>query len=151
MPITQAASAAKLGWGAGLFRGALLTPTAFVQVAEVTRTGTPTQEREKVEVTHLASPNRKREYIPGMGDLAEMEAECNFRPDNATQDFSSGIIADYDGAVTRYWRVLITQFASEYSLTFTGYVASYGSIDITPDAAMKMPFKIQLSSDGVWA
>lgn len=151
MPITEAASAAKLGWGAGLFRGAIASATSFVQVAEVTRTGTPTQERERVEVTHLASPNAKREYIPGLGDLAEMEAECNFRPDDATQDFSSGIIADYDDSITRYWRVLIPQFAAEYSLTFTAYVGSYGSIDITPDAAMKMPFKLQLASDGVWA
>jgi len=153
MPITQTASNAQLGWGTGLFRGNLASLSAggFTQVAEVTRCGSPVQERERVERTHLASPGAKREYRAGLGDLGNMDAECNFRPDEASQDFTTGIIADYNGSVERWWQVLYTQFTLEYTLQFTAYVSSYGSVEATPEGLLKMPFALQMLSDPTWS
>ena len=129
MPITESASNAKLGWGTALFKGNLASGASggYIQIAEVTRCGSPQQERERVERTHLASPDMKREYTAGMGDLATMDAECNFRPDNSTQDWITGIIYDYTNSIERWWKVVYYQWEATtaiYTFEITAYVSS---------------------------
>ena len=123
----------------------------YETIAEVTQVGSPTQERSEVEATHMESPNPSREFIPGLGEVGEVSAQCNFRPDEATQNATTGIIADYIASTTRSYRIVYDQYAGDPTITFSAFVKSYGSIEATVDDRLTMPFVLRLTAAPVWS
>src|SRR6188474_1025710 len=88
------ASEANLGYLGLLEKGNGASPEAFTAIAECTDIPDFGAMSDLVEVTHLQSPNGSKEHISGMDDGIEIPVTCNLRLDHASQDPSTGLIAD---------------------------------------------------------
>lgn len=147
----MAVTGVKLGFGTLLRRETSPGSGTYETIAEVQQVGSPTQERSEVEATHMESPNTSREFIPGLGEVGEVNATSNFRPDDATQNATTGIIADYIASTTRSYRIVYDQYPGDPTITFSAFVKSYGSIEATVDDRLSMPFVLRLTASPVWS
>ena len=109
------ASAATIGYGSTLKKGDGATPEIFTTIAEVFSIEPPSQESDDVEVTNLDSLGRMKEYIAGMGEPGELSFEMNFLPTNATQDATTGLIADRVSGIVQNFQI---EFPSKLSEEF---------------------------------
>src|SRR3972149_4404067 len=82
-----------------------MSPGVFETVAEA---GTIVFDGPKVndiEVTSQDSPGAYKEFISGLRDGGTVSFPINFDPANATQDGTTGVIADLNNGTQRTWRV----------------------------------------------
>lgn len=145
------ATGAKLGIGTLLRRETTPGSGVYETIVEVRKIGTPQVSRPKVPVTHMLSPDATEETIAGLGELPTMDCDCNFRPDDGTQNAVSGIIYDWHNRITRGYKVVYDMFTADPTIVLSAYVASYGSIEATPEGALFMPFQLQLTAIHTWA
>lgn len=142
-------SAATIGYGSKLKRGDGGTPETFTAIAEVFSIEPPSQESDDVEVTNLDSPSRMKEYIAGMGEPGEVSFEMNFLPTHATQDATTGLIADRVSGDVKNWQILFSDAAST-TATFAGYVKSFqGSLAVSDRLTASCTIKV--TGPLVWA
>src|SRR4051812_16295477 len=101
------ASAGSIGYGAKLKRGDGASPEGFTTLAEVRKISGVGSKRGLVDFTNLDSPLTSMEYKLAMKDGLEFSAECNWIPDNTTQDQSVGMIADHDNGTVRNFKITL--------------------------------------------
>ena len=121
----MAVSNAELGYGALLKRGDGGSPEVFTTVAEITSISPPSLDIPEVEVTHFESPNGFREYIPGLKDAGEFSFEINYVPNDATQNASTGIMANFLARTTLNWKIEFPQFSGTPTWAFPGYIKAF--------------------------
>lgn len=83
-------SQARLGYGTVLKYGDGGSPQTFAEIGEVGDFEIG-DTIELVEVTNHQSPNNRREYIAALKDGAETTLTCNYIPEHATHDRSTGL------------------------------------------------------------
>jgi len=145
----MAASQAVLGYGTLLQRGNVSTPDGFTTLAEVVKLDGPKMKKDKKEVTHMESPGGYKEYIGALKDGGEVTISVNFIPSDGTHDQTTGVIADYEGDIRRYWKIVWPTDPS-YSATFLAEVMDIGFKDPIDDA-LQMDLTLQLTGAPSWA
>jgi hypothetical protein len=83
----MAETEASIGYGVVLELALASTPATRVYIPEVTTVTPPSDKDDQVEATHAQSPNRYREFIPGLTDAGEAEAEMNYVPGSEADRF----------------------------------------------------------------
>src|ERR1043166_527438 len=138
MAVTQAV----LGYGTLLQRGDVATATNFNTVAEVRSIDGPKLSKDRKEVTHMLSPNGFREFIGGLKDGGEITFTVNFVPSDGTQDATTGLIADFENNVKRYWRITWPTTPT-YTSTFQAEVVDLNFKTPVDDAiTLDVPLKL---------
>jgi len=143
-------TAATIGYGSLFKRGDGADPEVFTAIAEVTSADPPSSEADDVEVTNLDSPNRTKEYIQGMIEAGEASLEMNFLPGDATQDATTGLIADHAAGTVKNWQMEFSDAAST-TVTFPGYVKRFDPGPVTPSGALTASCVIKVTGPEVWA
>jgi hypothetical protein len=135
---------AKIGYGSRL--ACEFTPGSgiYTDIAEVTQVPFPNEVSDDVEVTNQDSPGRRMEFIAGMINPGEMSAECNWLPNDPTQDHVTGIMALKASGLTVNWR--ITSPDADIVAIVPGYVKSSAPSMPTKEG-MKMPFTIKIAGE----
>lgn len=96
-------------FGTLLQRGDGATPTeGFTTVAELQSIEVPAVQTDTIDMTHHTSPGAYREYLLGLRDGGEVTLEGNYIPRNATQNASTGILADNLSGVVRHFRLVLS-------------------------------------------
>lgn len=135
---------ALIGYGVHLARGDGASPEVFTNLAEVTELSTPSMTKDQVEATHTDSPDSFREYIPGFKDGGEFTATCNFLPDDATQnDTSGGAFNDFVNETTsRNWKITFPG-SPTHSMTFKATIIGYEvATPIDDRMSLALTFKV---------
>lgn len=105
----MATSRAVNAFGTLLQRGDGVTPTeAFTTIAELTNIEVPAAESDILDVTHHTSPGAYKEYVLGLKDGGEVTLEGNYVPTDATQRYSTGLLADNASGVLRHFRLIFS-------------------------------------------
>ena len=121
----MAASEAVSSFGTLLQRGDGVQPTeGFTTVAEVKDIEAPEMTLNTHEVTHQESPDAHMERIGGLLDTGELGFTINYRPDNATHDDATGLIADMRAREVKNYRLQFPD-TSATKWTFPGLVTSF--------------------------
>lgn len=99
-------------------------PEAFTTLAEVTSISGPALSMDTIDVTHMESPDDFREMIPSFKSGGEVTVELNFLPANATQDATTGILADFNSRTLRNFQIVWTD-AGNTTWAFSAYVTGF--------------------------
>lgn len=115
---------ARIGWGAELQLGTSDAVASLVELGEVVSFNLPASEADEVEATHLKSPNRRKEFIAGLIDSGQVEAELNYIPGSATDVM---LAAARDAGTTRAVRFILPDEvgAPAWQITTGGFVKRY--------------------------
>lgn len=98
------------------------SPIAFTTVSEVLDIPELPHTREFVEATNQSSLNQTREYIAGLIDAEEFTVQCNYLPQDNTQE---AIWAMFNAGNARSWRVREATTSPEVTWTFDAIVAAF--------------------------
>lgn len=98
------------------------SPIAFTTLSEVLDIPELPHTREFVEATNQDSLNQTREYIAGLIDAEEFTVQCNYIPDDATQQAAWAL---FNAGNARLWRVREATASPEVTWTFLAIVASF--------------------------
>ena len=137
------ATNAVLGQGTLLQRGDGASPENFTTVAEMLSIDGPNLASDPVDVSHQQGVNRYRDFIQGLRQAGEVNFECNYIPSNATQNASTGVIADFQNATTRNWRMRFP-VTPAVDYVFSAFVRSI-SVQAPVDSQLKLNVTLQLS------
>jgi hypothetical protein len=142
---TEVTTDARLGYSSELRRGDGASPETFTLVREVVNIGEVGEESELVDVSHMNSPGGRREFIYGLADGSEMDVECNYVPDDASQQ---GLIADSKNRVTRNFELECydTDGVSEGVFLFSCLVMSW-KVNLAVDEAQKINFTLKVTGE----
>lgn len=141
MAVTQGTS----GFGTLLKRGDGGAPEAFTTVAEIYQLGGPSPSREQIDMTHHESPSQYREFIASFKDGGEISFSCNFLPDNATQDATSGVLSIFEDGTKSNWQIVFPNTGST-TAAFSAYVQTY---NVNAPIDDKLSLDVTLKVDGV--
>lgn len=92
------------------------TPT-FTTIAEIYNLGAPSMSRDMVECTHMESDDRYREFVGGLCDAAQVTAELNFVPTNATQLDLLTNLATVSTSSKRTYRIVLSNKGGSKTVT----------------------------------
>jgi len=87
-------------------------PEVFTTIAEVTEIGGPSLALDPLDVTSHTSPGAFREFIGGLLDGGEVTFTINYVPTNATQDATTGLIADMIARTVRNFQLIFPDVGS---------------------------------------
>lgn len=100
-------------------------PLAFTTLAEPLDLPPLQHTREQVEATNQQSQGYTREYIPGLIDAEEYSFECNYIPDDTSQEACWTMFSSADGGA-RLWRIRETTTSPEKTMTFRASISAIG-------------------------
>ncbi len=112
-------------------------PENFTTIAEVQDIKPPSLELGTEEVTHHGSPGGWKEYVATLLDAGEVSFSLNFIPSDATQGYSTGLIADMVNKTLRNFQLVFPDTGST-TWSFAAFVTGF-----EPDA----PVEGKLSAD----
>lgn len=142
-------SDATIGYGSKLKRGDGGAPEIFTAIAEVVTFDPPGGEADEVEVTNLDSADRRKEHIQGMIESGEVAMEMNFLPTDATQNSSTGLIADLASGTVKNWQLLYSDAAGT-TATFAGFIKAFAPGTVETGAALRATATIKVTGGVVW-
>ena len=131
------------GHGAQLQRGNGVNggSTTWTSVSEVKDIPGPNMTRTIIDVTAQSASGWK-EKIAGLKDAGAISMTINFVPQDPTQDYTAGIIADYVSGVRRDWRII---FPDSGATTWTITAIVKGVSPNAPvDAALELKVDLEL-------
>lgn len=99
-------------------------PEAFTTVAEVLDINGPNLKTDTVDVTNQSSPGSVEEVIATIKRTGEVTWDMNFLPGDATQNASTGVLADWISRVLRNWKLLNNDTGAT-KWTFAAFVTGY--------------------------
>lgn len=105
----------KMGDGGG--------PEVFTTIAEITDITPPPLSRDAIDVTNQDTTNGWREKIPGFRDGGEVTFKCNWLPQNATQNATTGLLASFNDNLLHHWRITLPDNLT--NVNFSGFVSGY--------------------------
>lgn len=139
------ATGATSGYGVKLKRGAGDgPPETFTDVAEVINIEGPGLKLNLADATNQDSTGRWNEFVPTLLEGGEINVDLNFKPGNATQGYSSGVIGDMVNRTLRNFKVVFSDSGA------TGWVLPCYVTGFTPGALIndKLSAKVVLTVSG---
>lgn len=115
------ASTAVLGPGFLLQKGDGGSPEAFTTIAEVQDIKGPAGATTIVDITNQSSPNHFKEIAPTLLEGGQVTFDCIFVPQDATQNGTTGLLADWKNRTLRNFQLICPDSRST-TLTFAAYV-----------------------------
>ena len=99
-------------------------PEVFTAIAEVKDIAGPQLSTDTEEVTHHQSVRAFEEFVATIKRTGEVTFPVNWLPNDATQDFTTGIGNDYDDRTKRNFQLV---YASSPTVTwaFAAFVTGY--------------------------
>jgi len=137
------ATGAKLGYGSLLKKGNGASPEIFNTIAEIIEVSGFGAERALIEVTNFDSANSFREYIAGMKDGVQFTARANFLPNQASQDFSTGLGGDFESGTAKNFKLSLTGGIGTF--TFSALVLGWKPDTISPNGAIQATFTFKVT------
>lgn len=116
-------SAAFWVYGSKLQLGNGGTPESFADIAEVMDITPPPMERDEIEVTNQQSTGGWREYIPGWRDGGEVTFNCNWLPNNATQNETTGLLKTFADNLLHNWKIVLPDTVK--TISFAGFITGF--------------------------
>lgn len=118
--------------------------TSYTTVGQLYDIAPPGMSRDAIDVTDHSSTDRWREFIKGLKDGGEVTLSVWYDPVNATQDFSTGVLADLDEDITvPNWLITFPDVAST-TWTIPGFVTD-ASPAVPLDDGMSMDVTVKVS------
>lgn len=96
------------------------SPETFADVAEIIDITPPNMERDDIDVTNQQSTDGWKEFLPGWRDGGEVSFDCNWLPNDSTQDEISGLVKSFNTDTRQNFRVVLP--GSVATLAFSGFV-----------------------------
>ena len=97
-------------------------------------------EAEEIDVTTLDSPGGNKEFIQGTKDPGSVDVVAN----NLRDGQAVKVKAIFDAGTTRTW---IETFTDGTTLTYDGYIASFGFGEETTDGLYTVQFSIRRTGE----
>lgn len=141
------ATAGKIGYGTLIKAGSDASPQVFSTIAEVRKIGNFGSKRGLVDMTNFDSANTFMEYILAMKDGAQISVECNFLPNNVTQNVY-GLIRDHNNGTTRDFRIVMPGAFGTFS--FSALVLEWNVPQFDPQQAITATFTLKISGPITW-
>jgi len=116
-------SSAFWAYGSKLKLGDGATPEVFTEIAEVMDITPPALSRDAIEVSNQQSTNGWREKIPGWRDGDEVSFNCNWLPQNATQDEVTGLLSTFTDDELHNWQILLPDAVT--LVAFAGFLTGF--------------------------
>lgn len=95
----------------------------FTTIAEVVGISGPSLKLDTIDVTNMDSAGW-REKIPTLKDAGEVQLDMNFLPANSTQNYSAGLLRDYNNRTLRNFKVVFSNTGAT-AWVLPGYVTSF--------------------------
>jgi len=131
-------SSAFWAYGSKIQLGDGAASEAFADIAEVIDITPPALSRDDIEVTNEQSTAGWREFIPGWRDGDEVSFNCNWLPNNTTQDETTGLLETFNDDDLHHWRIVLPDSAA--TIAFSGFLTGFepdlpleeqGQLDVT--------------------
>lgn len=100
------------------------TSEVFTTVAEVTNIGGPSLSADTADMTHHESPGGFEEVVVTILRSGEVSLDLNYIPGHATQDASTGLLADYIAKTLRNFQLVFPD-AGATQWGFAAFVTGY--------------------------
>lgn len=104
-------------YGTLLQRGDGAGTEVFTTIAELQTIEAPAVDTDILDMTHFTSPGAFREYVLGLRDGGEVTLEGNYIPKDATQNATTGLLADNLSAVVRHFKLLFSDAVAAVKAT----------------------------------
>jgi hypothetical protein len=138
----MATSVPSLGKGLALKRGNGASPEAFTTLTMVRNISAFGEEKPLVEITHFQS--NAREYINGLADGKEYQVTALFLPEDATQNFTAGVLKDYADDVTKNYR-MYTPAGSGGGYFYFAAICRSWEFTANPANALEIQFTMKIT------
>lgn len=99
-------------------------PENFTTIAEVTDITGPGLVQDPLDVTSHESPGAFREFVGGLLDGGEVTFTINYVPTAATQDASTGLLADMIARIVRNFQLIFPDVGTT-TWSFSALVTSF--------------------------
>lgn len=96
----------------------------FTTIAEVKDITGPAVSLDVIDVTNQDSPGKYEEIVPSIRRAGEVDFDCHFIPQDATQDADSGLLWLANNAFKRGYRLQLQDGLSSY-WAFDAYVVGF--------------------------
>lgn len=116
------------------------SPTALVQVEEVTSISGPNGTLNLIDVSHLGST--RKEYLPGLADNGTIDVECNFTGETKQMELFDLFNASADPTEFQIQVPHDATLAQFHKFTFMGIMSKWALSDAV-DAKVKLSMTIQ--------
>ena len=114
----------------------------YVAIGEIREGPDEDESVAEVDVTHHKSPGRRREYIAGLVEGATLSMTCNYLPEDATQDRTTGLIKLFNDGTVRQYAIVEPRKTNAKWLTFDALITSK-AITRPVDDAMQISFDMR--------
>jgi len=116
----------------------------FTTLGEVTNIDGPGFGMETIDTTNHSSPSAYREQVPSFKTGGEVTAELNFDPTSSSQDFTSGLLYDFENRTLRNFQIVYPTSPVE-TFALAAYVSGF-----SPSAPVdgKLSASVTLATSG---
>jgi predicted secreted protein len=141
--MTYTGSRAFAGQGTQLQLGAG-SPVSYTTVAEVTKIQKSGSKMDIVDVTNMDSIGAYREKLPTLLDGGEVSLDCNYIPQDATQQ---ALQSQFDNRTLSPWQIVLVNSLGTWN--FNAYLTSL-DFDISVDKASTFSSKLTITGKPVF-
>lgn len=114
----------------------------FTTVAEITELTPPAMSRDDIDVSNNSSSDGYREFIPGWRDGGEVSAKANWLPTNTTQDYTTGLHAQFNDNVKHNYKIILP--STLITISFSGFLTAFEP-DLPLEEQAQLSFTIKIS------
>ncbi len=139
-------TAAKWAYGTLLKIGDGESAETFTTLAEVFEISPAEMSRDAIDVTNHSSADGYKEFIPGLRDAGEYDVKMNWLPANATQDGSTGILAQFDDDDVHNYQLVLQDGTTQ--VAFSGFLTSFKPVSPI-DAQYTLECKLKVTGKPV--
>jgi predicted secreted protein len=135
-------SSAIWAYGSLLQIGDAAASENFTTVAEITELTPPAMSRDDIDVSNNSSSDGYREFIPGWRDGGEVSAKANWLPTNTTQDYTTGLHAQFNDNVKHNYKIILP--STLITISFSGFLTAFEP-DLPLEEQAQLSFTIKIS------
>lgn len=99
-------------------------PEVFTTIAEIVTMTGPSIAADTIEMTHHESPGSWEEFVIGVLRSGEVSMDLNYIPSDATQNASTGLLADLEAKTLRNFQMIFPDTGST-QFSFSAFVTGF--------------------------
>lgn len=142
-------SGAVSGFGTLLKRENTAGGGVYTAIAEIKSISGPNLSVETIDVTHMQSPSGYREFIASFKDGGEMTFTMNFLPDDATQNWTAGLLKTFNDRSMWNYQCLFPDPGATL-VTFAALITAFAP-NAQIDSVLEVNVTLKISGAPVWS